>query len=86
MVETTHKAPRLIKELEFYIQHQTELVQKYCGRYLVIVGQEVVGDFATRHEAYWASQEKFQLGTFLIQLCMPGEDNYIKTFHHHVKV
>jgi hypothetical protein len=86
MVETPHKSPRLIKELEFYIQHQAELVEKYANRYLVIVGEKVMGDYATRHEAYWASREKFPLGTFLIQWCMPGEDNYSRTFHHHVKV
>lgn len=86
MAETAHKVPRLMKELEFYIQHQTELVEKYRGRFLVIVGEDVVGDYTTRHEAYWESRDRFPLGTFLIQLCMPGEDNYIKTFHHHVKV
>ena len=86
MVETTPKKPKLYKEFEYYVKHQEALVQKYEGRYLVIIGQEVVGDYDTRMKAYWASLEKYPLGAFMIQLCMPGEDNYRKTFHNHVKV
>ncbi|MBP9152750.1 MAG: hypothetical protein KBF73_10740 [Flavobacteriales bacterium] len=86
MAETKNKTPQLLPELEFYIQHHSELVSKYLGRYIVIIGNEVVGDYATRKEAYWESREKFTLGTFLIQLCMPGKENFAQWFRHHVRV
>ncbi len=76
----------LEKEFQFYKAHQKELLEKYEGRYLVIKGEEVVGDYGSEIEAYERAQEKYALGTFLIQYCLSGEGSYTQTFHSRVAV
>ncbi len=75
----------LEKEFEYYLDHQDELVKKYSGKYLVIIGEEVVNSFDTMEDAYEWSSGKYELGTFLIQYCAPGKDNYTQTFHTRVR-
>jgi hypothetical protein len=74
----------LEKEFQYYLDHQDELVQKYNNRVLVIRNNEIVGDYSTMEEAYLKSQEKYELGTFLIQKCSPGDKDYTLTFHSRV--
>lgn len=72
---------KLAKELEFFKQNQDDLVKSYDGRFLVIKDGQVQGDYDSEMEAYTAAKEKFELGTFLIQQCLPGESTYTQTFH-----
>jgi hypothetical protein len=74
----------LDKELQYYIDNQEELVKKYKGQFIVIKDQQVVGAYPTEIEAYNKSVEKYELGTFLIQECQPGEENYTQTFRTRV--
>lgn len=71
-------------EFNYYRKHQNELVSKFEGKYLLIVGEDVVGVFESEIDAYASGQSKFALGTFLIQQCLPGVDNYTQTFHSRV--
>jgi hypothetical protein len=71
-------------EFSYYLEHQEELVKKYDGRFLVIIGEEVVGDYDTIDHAYFQSKEKYKPGTFLIQKCSPGDKDYTLTFHSRV--
>jgi len=71
----------LEKEFKYYIAHQKELVAKYNGKFLVIIGEEVVGNYDSYEEALSESQKKYAIGTFLIQQCLEGEDSYTQTFH-----
>ena len=71
----------LDKEFQYYIDNQDELVKKYSGKQLVIKDQEVKGAFDTIEEAYEYAIKNFELGTFLLQECTPGEDSYTETFH-----
>lgn len=66
----------LKKEFQYYKDHQEELVRKYDGRVIVIVGEEVVGDHDTYDEAFSDSIKKYTPGTFLLQECGPGEGSY----------
>jgi len=75
---------RLAKELEYFKKHQTELVAKYEGKFLVIKDQEVQGVYDSEMEAYTNAKKKFKLGTFLIQRCLPGQESYTQTFHSRV--
>ncbi|MEO8664635.1 MAG: hypothetical protein ABI462_03985, partial [Ignavibacteria bacterium] len=70
----------LEKEFKYYIKNQEELVKKYKGRFLVIKDEKVVGDYIDKVTAYNESVKKYELGTFLIQQCLPGKDNYTQTF------
>ena len=72
---------QLEKEFKYYVDHQDELVKKYNGKYIVIVGDKVVGSYDDIAEAYFESQEQFDLGKFLIHHCGPGEENYTSRFH-----
>ena len=54
------------------------------GKFIVIIGQEVVGVHDSFIEAIEASRQKYEAGTFLVQECMPGEENYTQTFHSRV--
>ncbi len=67
----------LDKEFQYYKDHQEELLKIYNGKFIVIVGDQVVGSYADRREAYFHSIEQgHTLGTFLIQKCSPGPESY----------
>lgn len=74
----------LKKEFEYYLANQSELVKTYNGKYLVIKDQKVVGAFDDQEEAYSSASKDYEVGTFLIQLCTPGEEAYTQTFHSRV--
>ena len=74
----------LKKEFDFYLKNQNDLVKKYNNRYLVIVGQEVVGAYDSFEEALEESIKAQELGTFLIQKCTSGVSAYTQTFHSRV--
>jgi len=71
----------LDKEFQYYLDNQEKLVKIYNGRTIVIAGEKVVGDYNNSEEAYLASKEKFELGTFLIQKCTPGDEDYTQYFY-----
>lgn len=75
----------LEKEFRYYLDHQDELLEKYNKRFVVIVGEEVVGDYDSFEQALSQSlDKKYELGNFLIQECTAGEDAYTQTFHSRV--
>ena len=51
----------LEKEFQYYLQHQEELVLKYNNRYIVIVGQQVIGDYDTFADAVTESQRLLRM-------------------------
>lgn len=71
----------LEKELQFFKKNQTDLLKEYEGKFLVIKDEKVVGVHDTEIEAYTEAQKKFELGTFLIQQCLPGNDSFSQTYH-----
>jgi hypothetical protein len=79
-MKATKKEP-LEAEFDYYIANQNRLVKKFNGRVLVIIGKSVVGDYYSVQEAYFESLKKYKPGSFLIQKCYPGKDNYTQTFH-----
>ena len=74
----------LEKEFKYYLANQKNLVEKYENKYLVIIGEEVVGAFDSDEEAYFDSVAKYEEGTFLIQFCELGETSYSQSFHSRV--
>ncbi|MBA7525951.1 hypothetical protein ES705_18111 [subsurface metagenome] len=74
----------LKKDFQYYLDNQEELVKKYKGKYIVIKDQTIVGIYDNELEAYTESTKQFELGSFLIQECQPGEDNYTQTYHTRV--
>lgn len=74
----------LKQEFQYYIDNQNELVKKYRGKFIVIKDKQVIGVYDTEIEAYTESVKAHELGTFLIQECQPGEENYTQTFRSRV--
>lgn len=64
------------EEFKYYLDHQSELLKKYNGKYLMIIKNQVVGAFNTMSEAYYQGKKQYDLGNFLVQLCTPGDDAY----------
>lgn len=69
------------QELAYFIANQKELVSRHDGKVLVIRGREVVGVYETALEAFTKAQERFALGSFMIQPCAPGPEAYTVTIH-----
>lgn len=74
----------LEEELKYYVDNQNELVDKYRGKFIVIKDQKVIGVYNSEIEAYTESVKVHELGTFLIQECQPGNENYTQTFRTRV--
>jgi len=74
----------LEKEFQYYLDNQEDFVKKYSNKFLVIKNQEVVGVYNTKEGAYDDATSKFELGTFLIQQCLPGTLGHTQTFHSQV--
>lgn len=74
----------LKKDFEFFKQQQDALVAEHEGKYVVISGEVVVGVYDSELEAYHDTQKKHALGTFIIQHCVPGTEEYTQTFHSRV--
>lgn len=71
----------LMKEFDYYLEHQQELVQKYNGKVIVIKGQTVIGVFDSELEAVQKTSEGHELGTFLVQKCEPRCESYTQRYH-----
>jgi hypothetical protein len=74
----------LEQEFKYFEDHKDELLKQYTGKFIAIVGTQVVGVFDSELEAYTAMKKDRKAGTFLIQQCSPGEDT--RTFHSRVAV
>lgn len=74
----------LKKYFEFYLNHQDELVEKYNGRVIVIKNNKVIGDYDTELDAINETKKQYEPGTFLVQRCTPGENNYTATYYSRV--
>lgn len=66
-------------EFAFFKAHQDELVKKYEGKSLVIVGTQVLGAYADDLQAYLEAMKSHAPGTFMIQKCIPGPAAYTVT-------
>ena len=76
----------LEKEFKYYLDHHDSLVKSHYGRYIVIKDDTILGDFNSEVEAILSAKNtlNLQLGTFLVQHCMPGKENYTQLFHSRV--
>jgi hypothetical protein len=74
----------LEKEFKYYVDNQKELVKQYNGKFIVIKDEKIIGAYPSEIIAYTETIKNNELGTFLIQLCMPGKDSYSQTFHSRV--
>jgi hypothetical protein len=74
----------LEKEFQYYLSNQDEFLKKYLGKTIVIKGEKVIGSYDSEVEALIETRKTNELGTFLIQKCTPGTDDYTETYHSRV--
>ena len=73
-------------EFQFYINNQEELVEKYDGKFIVINGEEVLGDYDNEDTAIIETLKEHKPGTFMVHEVGPGEENYTQTFRSRVVI
>ena len=72
-------------EYEYYKSHEADLRLRYFGRYIVIRGSEVIGDYDDKAKAIAeAIAQGHKPGTFLVQFVAPDEDAQVALFHSRV--
>jgi uncharacterized protein (DUF1330 family) len=64
-------------EWEYYEEHRDELVEKYCGKYIVISGNNVVAAYDNENEAYREAIKTIPLGSFMIHHITKVEEVFI---------
>lgn len=74
----------LKKEFEYYLANQDELVKKHKGKFIVIKGCKVIGEYDSPFEAVEETSKEHEVGTFLVQKCEPGSGSYTQTYHSRV--
>jgi len=53
-------------EWKYYEYHRDELVEKYCGKFVVISGDKVVAAYDDEKTAYRETIKTIPLGSFMI--------------------
>ena len=76
----------LEKEYQYFLKHKDVLLKEHEGKFIVIIGNEVVGSYSSREEALKEASSKHDVGTFLIQKVSRGEDDVIQRFSSRVYV
>ena len=66
------------KDFFWYLAHQEELVEEYNGKHLLIKDKKVVGSYDCPLDALVEGKKNFKPGTFIIQLCTPGDMAYTR--------
>ncbi len=74
----------LKKEFKWYLDNQNDLVKKYNGKIIVIKDCEVIGTFDEIGTAVEETSKTYDMGTFLVQKCSSGEEDYTAVFHSRV--
>ena len=62
------------REWDFYEANRDELVEKYCGKYMVISGTEVVSVYDDKNTAYFETIKTIPLGSFMLHHVLEEEE------------
>ena len=75
---------QLKREFDYYLKNQEKLVTQYNGKFIVIKDQKILGSYDSTIDAYNETVKEHAPGSFLIQKCSPGKDDYTQTYHSRV--
>lgn len=76
----------LLKEFEYYLAHQADLLREHQGKFVVIKDQKVIGVYDDELTAISRTKMNHKLGTFLVQKVEPGDSAYTQTYHSRVSL
>lgn len=68
----------LDKEYSYYQDNKDTLLSKYRDKFIVIKGEEVIGSYDSKEQAFTETLKTEKLGTFLVQQCV--EDDTVLRF------
>jgi hypothetical protein len=74
----------LEQEFEWYVEHQAELVSQFGLKVLVIKDRHVIGVYDSEATAIEETRKEHEPGTFLVQRCGPGEENFTRIFRSRI--
>jgi hypothetical protein len=74
----------LTDEFQYYLDHQSELIKQFDGKFVVIKNGHVLGAYDDELTAITETEKLEQLGTFLVQKVSKGTEDYTQTFHTRV--
>ena len=57
----------LSREYDYYQREKEKIFSKFAGRYVVIVGEKIIGDYPTQLEAIEATRKTHKLGDFMVK-------------------
>ena len=63
----------LEEELSYYEEHRHDLLALDTGKFALVKGRELIGAFATLHEAYREGIERFGNSPMLIRQILPAD-------------
>jgi hypothetical protein len=61
-------------EWDYYENNRNELVEKYCGKFVVISGDNVIAAYDDEKAAYRETVKTIPLGSFMIHHIMEEEE------------
>lgn len=71
-------------EYQYYKDHEAELVRQYTGKFIGIVGDQVVGSYGTEIEGYIDLKKRYGLGNFLLQQAVPDGESQTQRYYSRV--
>ena len=75
----------LEKEYKYFDQNRKEFIKKYKGKYIVLKDNDILGVYDSMPEAISETTKEHELGSFLVQQCVPEEQN-VQHFHTRVAI
>jgi len=75
----------LEKEYKYFSDHLDEFIKKYKGKFIVLKNNCILGIYDSMPEAISETTKEHVLGTFIVQKCVPEEQN-IQRFHTRVAI
>ena len=74
----------LEEEFGYYLANQDRLLALHRGQFIVIKNQCILGSYDSEAEAVRVTCAQHELGTFLVQKCVPGNSGYVRMYHSRV--
>ncbi len=66
-------------EYKYFISNIDQLIKEHLNEYVVIVNEKILGFYSSEEEAL-KNMAGHELGTFLVQQCIPADQNIQKYY------
>lgn len=77
---------KLKDEFDYYLQNKKKFLIEHAGKYIVLKNQQILGVYADQLEAIEETVKTHQLGTFLVQHVVAGNEEESVRFHSRVAI